>query len=182
LYFHIFTQIPLFTYPNLVLTQFNPHQNILPIGLLYLTARVSHCSSSSSASPLPRDCAATDRHAAPPEACSSAAPRVTLELAHRLSSSLLALPEHATMPYHPPELPSLYRRRPPPLTIAAALPAPFSTLVASTRCLQAGHRSSSSPLVLFRALHAAPPLPERRPAAAMHRRPPAVAIARRAFS
>jgi hypothetical protein len=54
------------------------------------------------------------------------------------------------------QLPSLCRRRPPSLTIAAALPAPFSTLVASTRHLQAGHHSSSSPLVLFQA-RATPP-------------------------
>jgi hypothetical protein len=88
--------------------------------------------SSSSAFPLPRDCTAAGRRAAPPEAshCSSAAPCVTPELARRLSSSLLALPKHATMPYRPPELPSLCRRRPPPLIVTAALPVPFSTTLA----------------------------------------------------
>jgi hypothetical protein len=78
--------------------------------------------SSSSASPLPRRSAAAGRCAALPEvtSCSSTAPRVTPELAHRFASFPLAFPEHATLLYRPPELP-LCRRRPLPLTVTAAL-------------------------------------------------------------
>jgi hypothetical protein len=120
---------------------------------------------------LPRDSTATDPRAVPPEAisCSSAAPRVAPELAHRLSSSCWPSP-------------SAPRRRPSrqqlvAVAAAAALPAPLSSRVASTRCLQASRRPSSPLLVPFRACHAASPLPELHPAATMRRRPPAAATA-----
>jgi hypothetical protein len=71
---------------------------------------------------------------------------------------------------------------PPWLIAAAAPPAPFSTQLASTRRLQAIRRPSFPLLVLFRARHAALPLPELHPAAMMRRRSPAAATARRATS
>jgi hypothetical protein len=102
---------------------------------------------------------ATD--AAPPKAsyCSSPAPHVVPELACRLSPSLLAFPEHATLLCRSTK-PPLCRRRLPPLTVAATLPAPPPALVAPTRRLRASRHPSSSSLASFRALHAAPPLPE----------------------
>jgi hypothetical protein len=100
----------------------------------------------------------------------------------RLSPSLLAFPEHSTSLCRPPELPPLYRRRPPPLTVAAALPAPPPALVAPMRHLQAGRRSSSSPLAFFCARHTARSLPELRSVATPHHRLPAAATAHRAFS
>jgi hypothetical protein len=100
----------------------------------------------------------------------------------RLSPSLLAFPEHSTSLSHPPELLSLCRHRPSPLTITAVLPVPPPALVAPMRHLQAGRRSSSSPLAFFRARHAARSLLELRLATMPRRRPPATATTRRAFS
>jgi hypothetical protein len=123
--------------------------------------------SSSSASPLPHSSTAAGRLAAPPEAtsCSSAAPRVAPELAHRLSPSLLALPEHAA---------AAHRR---------------CSTASATSCSGSSHASpsgrpppSSLPLAFSQARHATPPLPELRPAATTRRRSTAAPSAYRASS
>jgi hypothetical protein len=121
-----------------------------------------HPPSSSSAPPLPRSSATAGCRAAPPEApaCLFWPPRVAPELAHRLTFFPLA-PSAPRRPTKPP----LCRRRLPPLTAAAALPAPPPAPAAPTRRLQAGRCPSSLPLAFSRALHVAPPLPELCPAA-----------------
>jgi hypothetical protein len=150
--------------------------------LKFITQPLAPLPSSSSAPPLPRSSAAAGCHDAPPEApaCLSWHPRIAPELGHHLSAPPLAFPERDTLLRRPTEPPC--RRRPPQLTVAAALPVPPPALAAPTRCPQAGRRPSSSPLAFSRARHAAPPLPELRPAATSCRRSTTAATARRAFS
>jgi hypothetical protein len=134
--------------------------------------------------PLPRDSAAVGCR------CHAARGQLLLQrrstrhprARRRLSPSLLAFPEHSTSFCRPPELLPLCRRRSPPLTVAPVLPVLPPALVAPIRHLQAGRRSSSSPLAFLHARHAARSLPKLRPAATSRRRPPAAANARRASS